>query len=179
MSRQSPETSGVVWREIFPVEKVDVFHPWGAGIAGGFVSGVGMGIVLHVGANIMPYIGALYGWPTVLGGWIAHLVNSILIGLLFTFLVSHPSLEMRTTSIAEYIAFGIVYAAAVGIVTSGVMLPLSMNAIGTQSFPEPLFPLPGVFGGVLVVLSVGIAHVVYGLILGGTYGIIHTAPSDK
>lgn len=77
-----------------------------------------MGVILHTGANIMPFIGALYGWPTV-------------IGLVFTL---------------------IVYAAAVGLVTGGILLPITMNVLGRQSFPEPLLPLPGVLGGLLVIL---------------------------
>lgn len=149
-------------------------YTWGAGIVGGLVGGLGMGVILHAGANIMPFIGALYGWPTVLGGWAAHLMNSVLIGLVFTLLVSRPLVREQMTTIPGCVAAGVVYAAAVGLVTSGVMLPIAMNALGRQTLPEPLFPLPGVVGGILIVLSVGVAHVVYGVLLGATYGAIHT-----
>lgn len=151
-------------------------YTWGAGIAGGLVGGLGMGVILHAGANIMPFIGALYGWPTVLGGWAAHLMNSVLIGLAFTLLVSRPLVREQMTTIPGCVAAGVVYAAAVGLVTSGVMLPIAMNALGRQTLPEPLLPLPGVVGGILIVLSVGVAHVVYGVLLGATYGAIHTRP---
>lgn len=150
-------------------------YTWGAGAVGGIVGGLGMGIILHAGANIMPFIGALYGWPTVIGGWVAHLVNSVLIGLVFTLIVSRPVIRQQTTTVAGSIAAGIVYAAAVGLVTGGVMLPIAMNTIGVAGFPEPLLPVPGVVGGILVVLSVGVAHVVYGILLGATYGAIHGA----
>lgn len=151
-------------------------YRWGAGIAGGLVGGIGMGVILHAGANIMPFIGSLYGWPTVIGGWAAHLVNSVLIGLVFTLIVSRPIVRQQTTTVSGCVVAGIVYAAAVGLATSGVMLPIAMNALGRQSFPEPLLPVPGVIGGILVVLSVGVAHVVYGILLGATYGAIHTRP---
>lgn len=158
-------------------ERVESFqYTWGAGIAGGLVGGVGMGVVLHAGANIMPFIGALYGWPTVIGGWVAHLMNSVLLGVLFALLVSRPFFREQTTTIGGCVAVGIVYAAAIGLVTSGVMVPIAMNTIGVQSFPEPLLPLPGIIGGILVVVSVGVAHVVYGLVLGAIYGVIHNSP---
>lgn len=149
-------------------------YTWLAGIAGGLVGGLGMGVILHAGANMMPFIGALYGWPTVIGGWIGHLINSVLIGLVFTLIVSRPLIRSEMTTITGSIVVGIVYAAAVGLVTTGVMLPISMNLIGVQTLPSAIVPLPGMIGGVLVVLSVAVAHLVYGLLLGAIYGLVHT-----
>lgn len=150
--------------------------PWGAGIGGGLVGGVAMGVILHAGSNMMPLIGALYGWPTVIGGWIAHLLNSIVIGLLFALIISFSIFQEETETVIDCIVLGLIYGVTVGLVTSGIMLPIAMNAIGTQSLPEPIFPLPGFIGGILVVISVGIAHLVYGILLGAVYGIIHTTP---
>lgn len=69
-------------------EEVESFRStWGAGVAGGFAGGVGMGILLHGGANLMPFVGALYGWPTVVGGvlvavpvGVAHVVYGVVLG---------------------------------------------------------------------------------------------------
>ena len=144
---------------------------WVAGAASGLVAGIGMGVVFHAGANLMPFIGALYGWPTVVGGWVVHLVNSAVAGLVFAVIVSRPVLREQTTSAAESVAAGVVYAAAIGLVSTGILLPISMNALGVQSFPEPLVPLPGMLGTFLVIVSVGVAHLVYGLLLGGTYAL--------
>lgn len=66
---------------------------------------------------------------------------------------------------------GIVYAAAVGLVTGGILLPITMNAIGAQSLPAPLFSLPGLLGEFLVVISDGVAHLVYEILLGAIYRI--------
>lgn len=151
-----------------------LWETWGAGVVGGLVGGVGMGLLLHVGANMMPFVGAIYGWPSVVGGWAVHLVNSVLIGLLFTALMSRSIVRRQMTTVTDCTVCGVVYSGAVGLVTAGLMVPASMNALGTRSFPEPLLPLPGLVGGVLVVLSVGVAHLVYGLLLGATYGTIHT-----
>lgn len=150
-------------------------YRWGAGAAGGLVGGIGMGIILHAGANVMPFIGALYGWSTTAGGWAAHLVHSVLIGLVFALIVSQPVIREQMTTVSGSVVVGLVYAAAVGLVTSGVMLPIAMSAMGAQSLPESTLPLPGVIGGLLVILSVGVAHLVYGILLGATYGRIHTA----
>lgn len=144
---------------------------WVAGAASGLVAGIGMGTVFHAGANLMPFIGALYGWPTVLGGWVVHLVNSVGAGLLFAVLISRPILREQTASTAESVAAGVVYAAAIGLVSTGVLLPVSMNVLGVQSLPEPLLPLPGMLGSFLVIVSVGVAHLVYGLLLGVTFAL--------
>lgn len=143
---------------------------WAAGGVGGFVGGVGMGAVLHAGANVMPLIGALYGWPTVLGGWVVHLANSVLIGLLFAAIVSRPLVHQHVETQTGCVLTGVAYAAAVGLVTAGVMLPATMTLAGVRTLPDPTLPLPSPFGVVVVVLSVGVAHVVYGLLLGATYG---------
>lgn len=152
---------------------------WGAGVAGGLVGGIGMGVILHAGANMMPFIGALYGWPTVVGGWIAHLVNSVVIGLVFTLLVSRPVVRRQMTTVPGSVIGGVIYAAAVRLVTTGMMLPISMDIIGIQTFPESLLPVPSVVGGILVVMSVAVAHLVYGVLLGVTYGVIHTGRASK
>ncbi len=153
---------------------------WGAGATAGLIAGLGMGLILHLGANVMSFIGALYGWPTVTGGWIVHLLNSILIALGFTFLVSRAAISERIRSVGMYIVSGIIYASAVGLVTAGVMLPATMHLRGTQTVPDPIFPLPAAIGTALVIISVAVAHLLYGILLGATYGLINidTPPTD-
>lgn len=143
------------------------------GALGGFVAGIGMGVILHAGGNMMSLIGALYGWPSVVGGWTAHLLNSVVLGVLFAVLVSHRLFENQTRTVAGCVVLGTIYAAAIGLVTGGIMLPAAIDVIGTQSLPTTLLPLPGVLGGVIVVVSVGVAHLVYGILLGATYGLVH------
>lgn len=145
---------------------------WVAGATSGLVAGIGMGIVFHAGANLMPFIGALYGWPTVVGGWVVHLVNSVFAGLLFAAIISRPILREQATTTTESVAAGVVYAAAIGLVSTGILLPVSMNMLGVQSFPEPLVPLPGMLGSFLVIVSVGVAHLVFGLLLGTVYATV-------
>ena len=147
--------------------------PWGAGVAAGTVGGVGMGLGLHFGANVMTFVGALYAWLTVIGGWIVHLVNSVLIALLSTAVVSRPAVAERVDALWTYVVCGVLYASAVGLVTAGVMLPVAMNPRGARTVPDPGVPLSDLLGTALIVLSVSVAHVVYGVLLGATYGAVH------
>lgn len=143
---------------------------WGAGVVGGLVAGLGMGLVLHFGANAMALIGALYGWPTVTGGWVVHMTNSVLIALLFTVVVSRRAVAERVEAVWQYVVGGVVYATAVGLVTAGVMMPAAMNLSGTRSLPEPILPVSGDLGIAVVITSVAVAHLVYGVLLGAVYG---------
>lgn len=154
-------------------------YTWGAGVAGGLVGGVAMGVVLHAGANMMPFVGALYGWPTAIGGWVAHLLHSVLIGLLFVAIVSRPLIAPQTTTLGGSLIAGVVYSAGVGLVTTGIMLPVAMSTLGTATLPESLLPLPGVLGGMLVIISVGVAHLLYGVLLGATYHVVHDRLGDR
>lgn len=146
---------------------------WGAGAVGGLIGGIAMGVILHAGANMMPSIGALYGWPTVVGGWIGHLVNSVLLGLIFALIVSRWDIDDRTASITDWAFYGTLYAAAVGLVTGGVMIPITVNLLGSGVLPMSELPIAGLAGGLLVAFSVGVAHLVYGVILGTLYSRIH------
>lgn len=125
-------------------------------------------VIFHACANTVPFVDALYGWPTVVGGWVAPLVHSALIGLLFAFVVSRRLVGEQTTTVVGSVAPGAVYAAGVCLVTGGVMLQIAVNALGTLTFPEPLLPVPGLLGDPLVVISLGVAHVGYGVLLGAT-----------
>jgi hypothetical protein len=122
---------------------------------------------------MMPLIGALYGWPTVVGGWVAHVVNSLVLGVLFAVIVSQRGLHTESATIADFVTFGVMYAAAIGLVVVGVVLPVTVNLLGVGALPEPDVPLPGAIGALLVAFSVGVAHMVYGALLGVTYGWIH------
>lgn len=148
---------------------------WGAGIAGGLIGGLAMGIVLHAGANMMPSIGALYGWPTVAGGWVGHLINSVLLGLLFALVVSRRDMDDRQTDITEWAFYGALYAAAVGLVTVGIMVPITVNLLGMGALPQSGLPVSGFVGGLVVATSVGVAHLIYGILLGVVYGRVHGA----
>lgn len=144
----------------------------GAGMGGGFVGGIGMGLILHGGAGMMEFIGALYGAPTVPAGWVAHLVNSVIIGLIFALVVSRKAVRGRIETTMEYAIAGMIYATAVGLATVGIMIPMSMRLLDLGAFPEPPLMFAGMIGQFVVVVSVAVAHLVYGVLLGITYRYI-------
>ncbi len=146
---------------------------WGAGAVAGLVAGVGMGVLLQAGTDLLPLIGALYGLPTLLGGWLAHLFNSVVFGLLFVAVVTRRLLADYETTAAALVGLGVGYGAALGVLTGGILLPLWLSAAGAADLPVPLFPVPGVATDFVTPLVLGVAHLVYGALLGGVYAFLH------
>lgn len=140
-----------------------------SGLMSGLIGGIAMGALLHVGSNLMPFIGALYSEPTVTGGWISHLLNSAVFGVLFAFIITRPSINYRVKRVADYLIAGMLYATLIGLVTAGILLPIMMSAIGAHQLPDPAIATNSVIGEMLVVVSVGVAHLVYGFVLGGAF----------
>lgn len=141
----------------------------GAGFGAGLLGGLGMGSILHGGADMMTFIGALYGAPTVPAGWVAHLTNSVVIGIVFALIVSRSRIRERLSTRADFAIAGMLYATAIGLTTVGIMLPLSIRLLGRTGLPDPPLMFSGILGQLLVVISVAVAHLVYGLVLGVGY----------
>ena len=131
-----------------------------------------MGLVVHFGAGTMALIGALYGRPTVLAGWVAHLFNSVVFALIFVAVVSRPLLSEYTSSAAELVGVGLGYGAALGVLTGGVLLPAGLNAVGATDPPVPLLPIPGLVGEFTFPVVLGVAHLAYGALLGAVYAAV-------
>lgn len=144
---------------------------WSAGVASGLIAGTVMGLILHFVLDAMPIIGALVGQPTVLVGWVVHLFNSVVFSLLFVAVVSRPIVSDYTGSAGEIVALGLADGAVLGLVTGGVLLPVSINFLSERSLPVPLLPVPGIdYFTFSVVLA--FAHLVFGLFLGASYAVL-------
>lgn len=151
---------------------------WVGAAVAGLVAGVGMGLVLHFGAGTMALVGALYGRPTVPAGWVVHLVNGVVFGLVFAAAVSRPLLRDYTSSPAELVGAGVGYGAALGALTGGVLLPLWLDAAGATELPVPLLPIPGLVAELAFPAVLGVAHLVYGALLGGVYAAVGGTGSE-
>lgn len=103
----------------------------------------------------------------------------MILGLLFALLVSRWQLHDRISGPTEWAISGILYATAIGLVTGGIMIPITINLIGTDTFPDPVLPLSGFVGGLLVAFSAGVTHLVYGALLGTIYGHLHGAATGR
>lgn len=144
---------------------------WTAGVVSGLAAGVGMGLVLQFGADAMPLVGSLFGLPTVLGGWLVHLVTSVFFALLFAGVVSSPLLSDYTETVGGTTGLGVLYGAGLGVVTGGLLFPLWLNAVRAESLPVPLFPATPLVGEFVLPFVLAVAHLVYGVLLGATFAL--------
>lgn len=156
-----------------PVEEpLDRGRSWRAGAVGGAVAGLAMGVVLHFVLDLMPLIGALVGVETVAAGWVVHLFNSTVFGLLFVAVFDRAFFADFKADLGGCAALGTIHSAGLGLLTGGVLLPASMALSGLTGLPAPLLPLPGVDAGAEFAVSIALAHVLYGVVLGGVYGVL-------
>lgn len=160
MSAESRVTGETIARET-------TNRPWLAGIGGGLVGGIGMGLILQFVANAMPLIGSLYGQPTVLAGWVAHLIHSAIFGLIFVALVSRTGLRQYARTTAAATGLGTTYGVVLGVVTGAFVLPVWANAVAGAGLPVPMF-VAAPFAG----------HVVFGALLGGAFALIRGAATE-
>lgn len=142
------------------------------GVGGGLAGGIAMGLILMLsGVETMELIGAMYGFPNLLAGWVAHLFNSVVFGLIFVATVRVPLFRDFTDTIGGWVAVGVVYGALLEVVSTGVILPMAVSVIGLEDVPFP--PLTQTLAGaVTVAILAAVAHLAYGAILGGIYGIV-------
>jgi hypothetical protein len=147
------------------------YHPWVGGAVAGVAAGVAMGVLLSVGTPLMVLIGALYGIDSFFGGWLAHLVNSVFFALLFAFAMSRAIVRRETLLLSTYAAIGIMYGAFLAIITGGILFPLWVNAGIQIGLPLPFLPYPGDGEFFVEALVLGLAHLVYGGILGPVYAL--------
>jgi uncharacterized membrane protein YagU involved in acid resistance len=120
-----------------------------------------MGLIMHFVMGAMPLVGALYGQPTVLVGWIAHLFHSVVFALVFAAVVARTSL--REYGLLGMIGLGAVYGIVLEVVAAGFVLPIWANTVGAGPLPVP-FLIPIGF----------VTHLVYGVLLGAVFGYVVT-----
>lgn len=144
------ETETAVQRE------TEIENRWVAGAVGGIVGGVGFGILLQFVMGIMPVIGALYGVESLLAGWIAHLFNSLVFGLVYAGLAATPRFAAWARDVGRGAGLGAAYGVVLWIVAAGIVMPIWLDVVGFASPP----PLPN-----LTVMGL-IGHLVYGVLLG-------------
>lgn len=134
---------------------------WSAAVIAGVVAGTGAGIVFHYQLFILQLFGALYGWPTSLGGAALHAVASIAFGLGFAALLTCPPFRGRVDGRNTVIGLGLGYGGLLWGVVGGTVLPL-LTRIG----PPRALPLP------YLTLDLFVAHLLYGGLLGVTYVLL-------
>ena len=154
---------------------IDGVGVWGGGITGGLVAGVAMGLVLHLGGNQIELLGGLATDPsTAVGvGWTIHLMMSIAFGLLFAALISRRAVQQFVDDFSDYIIFGLLFGAVIGLFAGGVVFPLAMERADVAALPLPFLPVPGVAAELFSALLFGFGHLVYGLTLGAVFATVN------
>lgn len=147
----------------------------GIGALAGGIAGIAMGLILQFGTGLMPVLGSLIGESSVFLGWIVHLAISVIYGTIFAFIVAYPPVRsfLRTFDVADFTLAGIVYAVMMAAATVTI-LPFVFSVPWLTAASTPPFPnVPGPsLGGLVPAVLFGVAHLVYGAILGGIYGFL-------
>lgn len=133
---------------------------WLAAIGAGLVGGIGFGLVLQFVMGAMPVIGSLYGQPTVLAGWIAHLIHSVIFAVVFVALITRTRIRQLARSTAQITGLGTAYGAVLGIVTGAFVMSIWANAVAGAGMPVPFLSVPSFLG-----------HLLFGVLLGAAYAV--------
>ncbi|MGM0604886.1 MAG: hypothetical protein ACQETB_04350 [Halobacteriota archaeon] len=131
------------------------------------VTGVGAGIVFGLMAqllmpDLMGMIAALYGLEgNVIVGWVAHLVHSLIFGLVYAAAVTPVRLRGYAGRVSSGSVVGLVYGVLVWLVAASIVMPLWIGTVTGMAPPVPDFNVMSLVG-----------HAVYGIILGAAYPIV-------
>lgn len=148
-------------RERQPEETVERRPAWISGVIGGLAGGVVMGVMLSMMMTpvIASAIPALWGLESIGAGWVIHLINSVIFGVIFAVLVTRTGLRRYESSVGRSTVLGLAYGAVIWIVAAGFVMPIWLQAVGFPMVP----PLPNFDPMSLV------GHLVFGGILGAVY----------
>jgi hypothetical protein len=143
----------------------------GAGIVAGLAGGLVFGAVMALMAvptpdgmkmPMMAMVAKVIRSDSLLVGWIYHLFNSAVIGALFGWL-----LGARVTGMGAGLAWGALYGIVWWVLGGLILMPVFL---GMPAF-APLKMMPMIAVGSLV------GHLIYGLILGGSYAVLRRPAS--
>lgn len=137
--------------------------PWQSAVIAALVAGVVMGFMIQFVMGIMPVIGALYGAPGIVTGWIAHLFHSVVFGLIYAAVVDRPALAEYATRVGSGVALGAAYGVVVWVVAAAIVMPLWLSALGMNAPAVPNFNPTSLVG-----------HLVFGVLLGAGYALLRS-----
>ena len=142
----------------------------GASVVAGLIGGVVFGVMMHMMSAPTPegghmpmlaMIGQIVGSPTVGAGWVYHLFNSAVIGVIFGWLIGD-----RAHGYAAALGWGAAYGFVWWIVGGLILMPMFL---GMAPFAPLMMPPMR-----MVAMASLIGHLIYGTILGGTFAWLHS-----
>lgn len=129
----------------------------GAALISGLVGGLAMGLLSQFLSGLLPVIGALYGVPDPLAGWVTHQFHSVVFALLFA--AGYTQLRGRVSSgwRPTGALIGALWGGLLWLVAAGIIMPLWLQLVGVSAV------LPNLTGiGLLT-------HLVWGVTVGVLY----------
>lgn len=127
------------------------------GILGSIVGGIVMGLaIMMIMQPVMLAISKLWGFNSIGAGWLVHLINSAVIGIIFAFIF-----DEKVKNMSSGIIWGLVYGFIWWILGPLLIMPLWLK--GQTAFQAAL-----TMDGILKL----VAHLMYGVILGIVHSII-------
>jgi hypothetical protein len=137
---------------------------WMSAVLAGLAGGVVMGVILTVlnPAGLTVAIPSLYGLEGGIAGWVIHLSNSAILGVVFAAIVLTTPLQTYANSVAASTGLGATYGVLSWIVTGSIVLPLWLQAVGSPAaMPVPTFAIPSLLW-----------HLAYGIVLGAVFAFV-------
>ena len=137
---------------------------WRAGVLAGLAGSLVMGVLITLmnPAVIAGAMAGLYGLappPNGVVGWVAHMSHGAVFGVVFAALVGVLGYD---DSVGRSAGLGVAYGVVVWVVAAALVMPLWLQAVGFPNAPPfPNFAIPSLLW-----------HVVYGVVLGGTYAAL-------
>jgi hypothetical protein len=153
------------------VRRLTTTGRWSAAVTAGLAAGVLMGLLMQFVMGAMPMVGALYGVPTVTAGWIAHLVHSVVLALVFAAIVTAGPTSRYARTATGIVGLGLAYGAVTWFLLAGFVMPVWLGALGTPGVTVPTLSVPSL-----------LAHLVYGGVLGIVYAVARSPtarPRDR
>lgn len=132
------------------------------GVAAGIIAGVAMGTIFSLGTGLFPVIGALYGVEDPVVGWVTHLFHSIVFALIFITISARLSSFGIKVPISYSAMLGVAWGIILWFIAAGLIMPLWLRLLGYHS-ALPNLTLIGLIG-----------HVVWGIVLAGSYHMMRT-----
>lgn len=146
---------------------VERLQPWQGGVLAGLAGGALMGVLLSVqmSAVIESAIPGLWTLEGGTAGWVVHMINSAVFGVVFAAIVMRWPRTIAT--LPRGLLTGGLYGAALWIVAAGFAMPIWLDLVGFAAPPA----IPN-----LVLMSL-VAHLIFGVVLGGSLSqLVETEP---
>ena len=133
---------------------------WVSGTIAGIASGLVFGVLLQ-SMGMMPTIASLYGSESVLIGWVAHLVHSVVFAIGFVAALGRSPFAQYDGKLVPTLLLAIGYGILLWVFGAAIVMPAWLSVVTPASPAIPVINAQSLVG-----------HVVYGVVLGTVYPVL-------